>query len=673
MAEIKRMDEMTPEDYAAIGFKSGLEIHQQLDTEKKLFCRCPVLPYSEEFHAEILRHMRPTLSELGEYDGTALMEFKTKKEIIYQINKNTVCTYEMDDTPPFELNEQALDIALEITMLLNCNLVSEVHIARKQYLDGSIPTGFQRTTILGVEGWIPYKERRIGITQLGLEEDACREVSDEGHVRTYRTDRLGIPLIETVTHPDMRTPQEVADVAQIIRYLTRATGKVKTGIGAAREDVNVSVEGGRRVEIKGVHRIPLIPLLVHNEAFRQVNLLEIKRELERRGITHDNFKADIADVTELVRGTQYYPVAKALQEEHEVRAVVLRGYHGILTTRTQPETTFAKEISDRVRVIACLDRLPNIVHSDMEGETLSSTEWTRIKKSTRAGDRDVVVIVWGNAQDVESGAREIAIRAEEVLDGVPNETRQSLPDGTNGFERILPGPDRMYPDTDLPPLAIIEERLERVRARLPEPPWEREERYRTMGLSEDLAVRMAVAPERHLFDRALTAVKKTADRAVAAVKETTGRAGKTSGSVVAASGLSPMLLAALTIGRLRWLRRQKRLPNYSDDCYIATLEAAAHTKLHREALVPLLERTCGPGKSEPVEAARAFTSTNPVPSKDVLVALFKQTDAPRIEGKKLARYLMGVIMERFRGAVSGAEASAIVDWYVAGRMENDSE
>ncbi|MFO7582124.1 hypothetical protein [Guyparkeria sp.] len=250
------MNEMTLEDYQAIGMKSGLEIHQQLDTEKKLFCRCPILPYNEIFHAQILRHMRPTLSELGEYDGTALMEFKTKKEIIYQINKNTVCTYEMDDTPPFELNPQALDIALEVTMLLGCKLVSEVHIARKQYLDGSIPTGFQRTTILGVDGSIPYGDRRIGIIQLGLEEDACREISDAGHFRTYRTDRLGIPLIETVTMPEMRTPREVADVAEILRWLVRSTGKVRTGIGATRQDVNVSVTGGQRVGLATASTTP---------------------------------------------------------------------------------------------------------------------------------------------------------------------------------------------------------------------------------------------------------------------------------------------------------------------------------------------------------------------------------------------------------------------------------
>ena len=113
----KPFAEMTDADYAEVGFRSGLEIHQQLLTEKKLFCRCPAGRYSDKYDAEILRHMRPTLSELGEYDGTALMEFKTRKEIIYRINRETVCTYEMDDTPPFMINEQALDIALGIAML----------------------------------------------------------------------------------------------------------------------------------------------------------------------------------------------------------------------------------------------------------------------------------------------------------------------------------------------------------------------------------------------------------------------------------------------------------------------------------------------------------------------------------------------------------------------------
>jgi glutamyl-tRNA(Gln) amidotransferase subunit E len=209
--QFKPYHEMTEADYATVGFKSGLEIHQQLLTTKKLFCRCPAGQYSEHYDAEILRHMRPTLSELGEYDGTALMEFKTKKEILYRINRNTVCTYEMDDTPPFHLNDDALDIALGIGMMYGCELVDELHIARKQYLDGSIPTGFQRTAIFSLNGTIPFKGREVHVVQMSIEEDSCREVRDEGHLRIYRTDRLGMPLIETVTGPDMKTPQEVAD------------------------------------------------------------------------------------------------------------------------------------------------------------------------------------------------------------------------------------------------------------------------------------------------------------------------------------------------------------------------------------------------------------------------------------------------------------------------------
>jgi glutamyl-tRNA(Gln) amidotransferase subunit E len=632
----RTMEDMTLEDYQAVGLRSGLEIHQQLDTKKKLFCRCPILPYSDHFDAEILRHMRPTLSELGEYDGTALMEFKTKKDIIYQIRNETVCTYEMDDTPPFELNEQALDIALEVTMLLKCNLVSEVHIARKQYLDGSIPTGFQRTTILGVDGWLPYKGRKIGVRQLGLEEDACREVGDAGHLRTYRTDRLGIPLIETVTYPDMRTPQEVADVAQMIRWLTRATGKVRTGMGAAREDVNVSVEGGRRVEIKGVPRIPLIPLLVHNEAFRQLALIEIQKQLSTRGITSSSFAYDIHDVTDLVKGTNYYPVAKALKKGLLVKAVVLRGCRGILSMRTQPETTFAREISDRVRVIACLDRLPNIAHSDQEGETIASSEWTKIKRLCRSGDKDAVVLVWGDERDVERGAEEIAIRTEEALDGIPNETRQALPDGTNGFERILPGPDRMYPDTDLPPLAITEERIERIRAQLPELPWDREKRYIEMGLNQKIASRMSTAPEKALFDRA-----------------------------VEGTGYEPSFLAHLLLGRVRAESKNGVLKNCDGDLFVETLALAEKADVPRDAILPLLEMVCGEAPVPPESAVGEYSHAGGKKLEKEITKYIKGLELPPLPGDKLKRHLMGRAREKYTGRIEGRRLAEIVDAFIA--------
>jgi len=497
----KPFPEMTDADYEEVGFRSGLEIHQQLLTEKKLFCRCPAGRYSDKYDAEILRHMRPTLSELGEYDGTALMEFKTRKEIIYRINRETVCTYEMDDTPPFMIDEPSLDIALGIAMLYSLNLVDELHIARKQYLDGSIPTGFQRTTIVGVNGWIPYKDRRISVVQLGLEEDACREVSDIGHRRTYLTDRLGMPLIETVTGPDMVTPQEVADVAQICRRLVRSTGRVRTGMGAAREDVNVSVRGGTRVEIKGVPRIPRIPLLTYNEAMRQWNLLRLRDELHRRGVTPETFRSETEDVTRLLHRTNYQPLRTALDAGLTANAVVLRGYRGLFNWQTQTETFFSREVSDRVRVIACLTTLPNIAHSDTPSESLSSPEWESVRKAVKAIRDDTVVVVWGNRDDAKTGAQEIAIRAREAATGIPSETRQALHDGTNGFERILPGPDRMYPDTDLPPKQVTDDRLRKIRASLPVPVWTRESFYRELHIPEDVVRPLAMSAFAGLFDK----------------------------------------------------------------------------------------------------------------------------------------------------------------------------
>jgi glutamyl-tRNA(Gln) amidotransferase subunit E len=503
----KPFGEMTDDDYHQIGFKSGLEIHQQLLTSKKLFCRCPAGIYSHKYDAEILRHMRPTLSELGEYDGTALMEFKTKKDIIYHINHKTVCTYEMDDTPPFEINEEALDISLEIAMLYNCSMIDEIHIARKQYLDGSIPTGFQRTTIVAVNGWVPYKERKIKIVQLSLEEDSCREVSDIGHTRVYLTDRLGMPLIETVTAPEMRTPNEVMEVGKIISMIARSTGKVRMGAGAARQDVNVSVEGGTRIEIKGVPSLKRIPLLTYNEAMRQWNLLRLREELHSRGITDKTFESRVENVTKILKKTHYQPIYSALDQGKIAYGVLLRGYKGLLRWKTQTDTYFSREISDRVRVIACLTSLPNIVHSDSTAETLSTSEWSNVKKSLGATNDDTIVIVWGSEKDVITASNEIIIRAKEATIGVPSETRQAHKDGTNGFERILPGPDRMYPDTDLPPKRITKERLERIRMLLPEVFYDKLKWYEELNIPPDTRYPLSISKYSNLFKKLVDVYK----------------------------------------------------------------------------------------------------------------------------------------------------------------------
>ena len=619
---------MRPEDYAAVGFKSGLEIHQQLMTESKLFCRCPAGRYSEKFDAEILRHMRPTLSELGEYDGTALMEFKTKKEIIYRIQRDTVCTYEMDDTPPFMIDEEALDIALGIGMLYDCIMIDELHIARKQYLDGSIPTGFQRTTIVGVDGKIPYKGREIRIVQLGLEEDACREVSDIGHRRTYLTDRLGMPLIETVTAPDMRTPQEVAEVAQLLRRIVRSTGHVRTGIGAAREDVNVSVTGGTRVEIKGVPRIPRIPLLTYHEAMRQWNLLRLREQLAQRGITAETFTASIEDVTPLFRWTLFQPLLSAVSGGMSVYGVRLNGFKDLLLWQTQTNTCFSQEISDRIRVIACLTTLPNMVHSDSHDEALTSAEWRTVRKALKVGDDDTLVVVWGPAEDAKLGAQEVVIRAREATIGIPSETRQALKDGTNGFERILPGPNRMYPDTDLPPKAITSERLERIQEGLPARITSRERWYREIGVPEDLIERLSVSPYALLFEKS--------------VKEWS---------------LSPKLASVLLIQYPKRLKK-KKLPVPLLDGGMAEdiLKALKDRRLFKEGILPLLEQALVLG--EGVDQLLLSPGTVLELQESIVQTMASLSDKKTNNDQSLKRLAMGMLMQKWRGRIDGTEVAA---------------
>jgi glutamyl-tRNA(Gln) amidotransferase subunit E len=634
-------EQATDADYAAVGFRCGLEVHQQLLTRSKLFCRCPAGHYSSAYDAEVLRHMRPTLSEMGEYDGTALMEKKTRKNIIYRLHHATVCTYEFDDTPPFFMDEQAIDIAIELALLLRLNLVDELHVARKQYLDGSIPTGFQRTTILGVDGWIPYGDRRIGVRQLGLEEDSCREVCDVGHDRVYLTDRLGMPLVEVVTEPDMRTPREAAEVCTIIGRLLRSTQKVRRGYGATRQDVNVSVSGGTRVEIKGVPQIWRIPRLVYNEASRQLSLLRIRDELRRRGVTEETLRVEHHDVTELLGATPYAPVRSALGAGRRVRCVRLAGFGGLLSEHTQEHTVFAKEFSDRVRVVACLTELPNMAHSDAASESLPARDWQGLRRRMHAAEADALLVVWGDERDTLTAAGEIEIRAREAIRGVPSDTRQALRDGTSGFERVLPGPQRMYPDTDLPPIVLLPQRIERVRQRLPEHVWDVERRFREAGMPLDDAARLSISPLSGLATRALRD-----------------------------HGLGGALVGVVLSQRLRAQgRRGLRPQRLSEEALEAILALHASGRLPREGidrvLVHLL-RGPGDGALKAPEVATAMQDMGlhrldgeaAAARVDALVAQIEPRAFPTPQ--KLQRALMGRLMADLAGRVEGRRVAELV-------------
>jgi glutamyl-tRNA(Gln) amidotransferase subunit E len=480
----------TQADYDRIGFMSGLEVHQQLLTERKLFCRCPAGIYQEadDYDAELIRHMRPTLSELGEYDGTALMEFKTRKQIVYRIKSRTACTYEVDDTPPFPMDRQALDIAIRLSLLFKLKIVGEVHITRKQYLDGSIPTGFQRTAIIGVEGKIPLgEERKVRVIQLSLEEDSCREVSDIEHVRVYRTDRLGMPLIETVTYPDMRNPDEVRQACDYIRFVCRSTGLVRTGIGAARQDVNVSCRGGTRAEIKGVSHTKWIPELTHNECFRQWSLLSIKKILGERITDPAAWKPSSARVRVRTWELKSPRLREYRDREQTIMAVNLPKFQGALSHFTQPGQCFADEFQGRLKVIACLEK-PNMTHSEALEPVIAEEDWRKIRQELKAQDGDAQIVFWGPEDDIKTALETVEERCRMALAGVPNETRKPLEDGTTVFERVLPGADRMYPDTDSKPIPLEESHIARLGQNLPVEVIERYRTLRKWGVPQDCDV-----------------------------------------------------------------------------------------------------------------------------------------------------------------------------------------
>jgi len=472
-------------DYKRIGFMSGLEVHQQLLTREKLFCHCPAGHYQKhnEYDAELIRHMRPTLSELGEYDGTALMEFKTRKEIVYRIKNDTACTYEVDDTPPFPINKEALEIALKISLLSRLNIVGEVHITRKQYLDGSIPTGFQRTAILGVEGEIPLKKKTVKLIQLSIEEDSCREISDIGHRRVYKTDRLGMPLIETVTYPEMENPDEVKEACDYIRFLNRSTGLVRTGIGAGRQDVNVSCKGGTRVEIKGVAHTRWIPELTHNEAFRQWALLHLKKELKSR-VAKADWKATARELSYYLFQFPGKEIERAHDEGFQIWAINLPGFFKLLSHFTQPSKVFANEISDRLKVIACLEK-PNMTHSECINPIIAEDDFEKIRKELKSAKDDAQIVFWGPAEDIATALETIEERCRMAFDGVPPETRKSFADGTTIFERVLPGADRMYPDTDSAPIPLSDTYIEDLRKSVPSDVITRYNQLKKWGIAED--------------------------------------------------------------------------------------------------------------------------------------------------------------------------------------------
>jgi len=461
-------------DYKSLGFKAGIEIHAQLDTKQKLFCDCPVILRTDAPDFEITRYFRPVISELGEFDKSSLLEFKKNQTIVYEGHYNTSCTYEIDETPPFELDREALDSTLFLALFLQCSVVDEIYVNRKNYLDGSVPCGFQRTCLIGSDGHLPISDSiDVSIWYVYLEEDAARKNTETsiGKEIHYRIDRLGFPLVELVTGPDMFTPDEVINCAKRLGMILRATGLTRRGLGTIRQDINISITEGARVELKGVQYLDLIPLAIDMEINRQLALIELMKEAKARSSSGKMINEPV-EMTQLLKKTNCGFIKKAIAKGDCVFVLNVPGFADLLGKELQPGNRFGTELANYIKSMTTLQGL---LHSDenLTSYGFSETELEELYKISRKTENDAIILLVGPKEEVKRAIGFVVERILQAFEGVPNETREvDSETGTSRFTRELPGKARLYPDTDSEPIRITPGDIEKIQSGLPDYPWD---------------------------------------------------------------------------------------------------------------------------------------------------------------------------------------------------------
>jgi glutamyl-tRNA(Gln) amidotransferase subunit E len=463
-------------DYKRLGLKAGLEIHQELDLSTKLFCRCPPILQKEDPDYLLKRFFRPVMGELGQFDKAMLTEYEKNHTVIYEGNFDSNCTYDIDETPPFSINQEAIDVGITIVQMLNGTLIDELHVCRKNYLDGSVPSGFQRTLIIGINGKLPLENKKIGINTISIEEDAARKVKIEDNNVYYKLDRLGIPLIELVTDPVLESPNEIVEAAYRIGLLLRSTGKTKRGLGTVRQDVNLSIKGGSRVELKGVQKLDWFEKLVDNEIERQLNLLKITDALGNKGVSEEKLGDEPQVLDDIFSTTECNLIKNNLKKRNTVLGINLHGFKGLLGRKMQSDKSFGYEIAQRVMI---LTGLKGLIHSDedLSKYKISEKELSKVISKLNCQKDDAFAIVVGTKEKTLKAISVIIERCKKSLNGVPLETRRVNEDGTSQFERDLHGGARLYPDTDTPTIQVTNARILEIKSNLPPFIWDIEKKY----------------------------------------------------------------------------------------------------------------------------------------------------------------------------------------------------
>jgi glutamyl-tRNA(Gln) amidotransferase subunit E len=614
---------MTEYDYEALGLVAGLEIHQQLDTSTKLFCHCPTETREPaESTRSLTRYLHPTKSELGEIDEAALEESRVDREFEY-LAYDTTCLVEEDDEPPHRVDREATNVSLEIAQLLDMNVVDQVNVMRKIVVDGSNTSGFQRSMLVANDGVIQTSEGSVGIEDMLLEEESCQRVEKTDAGVRFSLDRLGIPLVEIGTKPDIRSPAQAREAAERIGMLLRSTGKVKRGLGTIRQDVNVSIAEGARIELKGVQSLDDIDDIVCNEVRRQVELLDIAEELTDR----EAQVGDPQDVTSVFEDTDSGVIAGALDAGGVVKAVPLVGFDGLVGREIQPDRRLGTELSDHAKRHGA----GGIFHTDeLPAYGVTDEEVAALREAVDAGPEDAVAIVADDPETAELAIEAAAQRAETAIEGVPEETRDANDDATSRYLRPLPGAARMYPETDVPPVEPDPTEVE-----TPELLTEKVERYQSdFGLDAGLADQVAYGQRWRLFEDAV-------DR-----------------------GVDPTLAAQTLESTVTELRRDDvPVERLVDEHFRATLDLVAEGELAKEGVPELLTALAEAPSMDAAEAAEAAglgSAAEDEVREAVAGVVERHADQVETEGMGAFSALMGECMGELRGKADGDVVSDVL-------------
>jgi len=619
-------------DINKIRLKVGLEIHQQLSTNKKLFCNCSSTE-TNEFTFKFSRKLRATKSELGTYDPAAIFESTKSKRMIYYTNPDSCCLVEQDEEPPHDLDHDTKNIAILIASSLKSNIFSEIYPMRKMVIDGSNTSGFQRTMLISQGGYLDVEGKKIGIQSICLEEDAAKLLDDRDTERDFSLERLGIPLVEIALEPVNAGPVEMRKIALALGRLLRTTKKVARGLGSIRQDVNVSVNNGGIVEVKGVQQLDQLEKVIEYEAKRQHGLILISEKLAKLNLEQISKREDVYDVTKIMKDCKSKIIQKSLKENAAIKVIKIKNFSGMFNFSPYENIRLGKELGQLVRFFG----IGGIFHSDeLPNYGIENSDIEKIKNLIKNNDNDGFLIIAGKDSKIDFAIDSIINRIADAKIGVPAETRMATQTGETVYLRPKPGASRMYPETDIPPIIVSKDEINFAEKNIPKS-WDESlcDLQKKYELNSQLAEQIFDSEYLELFEKIYT--------------------NKNS---------SPNFVASVLCSTITNLERRGLDPNLlKHDEIIKTFEFLNLGKISKESVEMIFEQIMS-GKTKSVDETLQKSSIGTLNDEELVKIvdeiIQKNPELIKNQGSHSIGILMGIAMKSLRGKASGEKINQLL-------------